>query len=76
MFSVRFFEQNIPKIVQNILLLLQIKLQNKVVPVIGNTSKLPAAKNNSVKSNDNLSIDSIFVNSILKIHRKITFQTF
>lgn len=63
---------------QNILLLLQLKLQNIVVPVIGNTSKLPAAKNNSVKSNDNLSVDGIFVvvNSTLKIHRKITFQTF
>lgn len=63
---------------QNILLLLQIKLQNIVVPVIGKTSKLPAAKNNSVKSNDNLSVDGIFevVNCTWKIHRKITFQTF
>lgn len=63
---------------QNILLLLQIKLQNLVVPVIGNTSKLPAAKNNNVKSNDNLSVHGIFVviNSTMKIHRKITFQTF
>lgn len=63
---------------QNILLLLQIKLQNIVEPVIGNTSKLPAAKNNSVKSKDNLSVDGIFVvvNSTLKIHTKITFQTF
>lgn len=32
-----------------------------MVTVISNTSKLPAAKKNSVKSTDNLYVDGIFV---------------
>lgn len=65
------------KKVQKILLLLQIKLQNVMVTEISNTSKLPVAKKNSVKSTDNLSVDGIFVvYSNFKIKRKITFPTF